>query len=915
MPSDSSFVKAFSDLAHASISEKSPGLMEYLVGFQLIDKNDEDTHAIGVFGFKTGNQWFYVPVFFLNGSLKGMDLLYVKGQDLFVPLQDNWVNYLLSKQPRKLGQTEQIPEQKLNITQPDFRVFSESPGTSGTKWASEIRTNRIQPWARDFLPAYQKLVSAHTKTASAFSRFDLRNAVREHPELAVPLLTSMQENIKFAEAVLSFYDLKDIMPDVATVKRAYQDMQGGYPGSVVKPGQPGGLPGTQGPSRMNVAGPKNIAPTPGSKPSASTALPATSVNKNMMPPVGTGVKGASNLATEQAEKTSEYVGDNHKYGYSQHFNSTDEVLASLVGARRGQTKKAADEKSPNEAEAKIRKTEGPKDADVDIEQRQMRDKNSPDVQVFTQEDSPAMLSNLSDKEKEQLRRGEIVIKDHRDNTSTVFNAEYDRHLTNPTETGIYDVMTSMKGLERCFVITDPKTIGKGRSSGVCTVVALDGKKYGNFRNLDILVSQAEAAKGSFQDRFAEVYGKCKPLTSMKSGYEYILVGPDGKASIPFKYLTSVSSNDGTAQYYVKPDTHVVSCRSQVRSTLDKRWDRPMGIQLDDTGSDGCCAVQGGNSAYDSKTKKKFESWELNSARVIMASDRANVSTLKNVGITSFVPADTFKVFEIGRADGDVEAKDVVVKLDPGTMADAEMYIMKLGAEQLIVHADGPEVILQSSQGQMRLRKEAALCTLVTGWGLKGDDARTIVKKAARTPIEYYVKLAEGLDTPPTAPYQPPYVGTYNQQIGVPVTEQQSHFLPVLGMIPKAENRNVYTLMGQKPVYNMAMDAAQRGDKDVFDTSVIGGLVKAVDVDKMIDSFLPDMIKGMDRVGRSLFMFYWHNEAFKERYGRQDLIDLEDSLRNVLKSVGDLVIFLKQKGADGDPMFDAMDINLDAISKA
>lgn len=885
MPADSSFVTAFSDLAHASIAEKCPGLMEYLVGFQLIDKNDEDTHAIGVFGFKVGNQWFYAPVFFLNGTLKGMELLYVKGQDLFVPLQDNWVNYLLSKQPRKLGQTEQVPEQKLNITQPDFRVFSESPGTSGTKWASVLRTDRVQAWAHDFLPAYHDVVSQTKKASNTFGKYDLRETLRQHPALAAPLAATMRHDMKFAEAVLRFYDIHDLLPPASVVKRAAENLKNPLTATCAQSSVGGGL-----------KAPK-------------MSLPRSAESKVQMPVPNPAVKASS-------VKEAGYVGDNHKWGYSKHYVGTDAVLASLTEFARGHTKQAADEKSPNEAEAKVRKDEKPEDADVDSEQRIMRGKDSPDVQIFTHEDSPSILTELSDKEKEQLRKGEIVIRDHRDNTSTVYNAEFDRHMTNPTETGVYDVLTSVKGLERCFVITDPKTIGKGRSSGVVTLVSLEGNKYGSFRNIDVLVNKAEQAKDSFGSRFDEVYKKAKDLSSMKSGYMYVLVGPDGKASIPFKYLTNVASNDGTVQYYVKPDTFVCSARSSVRGTLDRGWERANGkIVEDEIGGHGPCCEVAMPSDPEKRRKLPYDEWELNNARVILSSDRANVSTLKNVGAMSIVPADRFKALEIGRANRypEDDAKDVIVKLDPGTLADAESYILKLGAEQLMVYADGPELILQSGVGQMRLNKEAALATLVLGWGLKQEAATDIVKSASKAPKEYLVKLAQGLDSPPTAPYPPPYLRGYNQQIGVPIEEQQTHFQPVLGMIPKAENRNAYTLFGQKPVYQMAMDAAQKGDKDVFDTSVIGGLVKAVDVDGMIDSFLPDMIKGMDRVGRALFMFYWHNEQFKERYGRQELVDLEDSLRSVLKSMGDLVIFLKQKGSEADPMFESQDINLDSVS--
>ena len=42
------------------------------------------------------------------------------------------------------------------------------------------------------------------------------------------------------------------------------------------------------------------------------------------------------------------------------------------------------------------------------------------------------------------------------------------------------------------------------------------------------------------------------------------------------------------------------------------------------------------------------------------------------------------------------------------------------------------------------------------------------------------------------------------------------------------------------------------------------------------------------------MFYWHNDAFVERYGKQNLDQIEDSLKDNLQSLGDLVIYLKEK---------------------
>ena len=580
-----------------------------------------------------------------------------------------------------------------------------------------------------------------------------------------------------------------------------------------------------------------------------------------------------------------------------HYLNTQAILDSLEAERR--TKRAAheDELIPE-------------------------DENSPDVEVFTQEDVPDVLTGrdgsatLTEAEKEQLQRGEMVIRDHRSNTSKVYEAEFDRHLTNPTDSGVYDVLTATGKFERCLVIDDPKTIGQGRTSAICTVVSLESKRWGNFRNIDILVHRSEQGVKSFQDRLQEAYDKAKPISSMKPGWLYVLVGPNGLGTIPFKHLTEVARNDGTTSYAVKPKTHVQRGKSNVRGTLGHNSGFRMaeGIDLEDFDTyDSDCIP---SSPFDDKKKRPYDSWDLRSSRQIIVSDRSQHTTLKSIGGTSFVPAEGWKALEIGAdTNNPLESeKQQALSFDAGSLLDAETYVLKLGAYDLTVQKDGYEYVIRHEGGQQRFKKDAALKHLILDWKMTGDDAQTLVKKAeAQKIVQCFVKLADSLDAPPGGPAFPPYASSYNSQLGVPVQEQQTDFVDVPGMTPSHDNRFAYKLMDDPEVQN-ALASAAKGQKEIFDTSVVGGLVKAVDVDALVDSFLPDMIKGMDRVGRVLFLFYWHNESFRERYGRQDLAELEDSLRNVLKSTGDLVLFLKQKTVDAEPMTDAIDIDLqDAAS--
>jgi hypothetical protein len=92
----------------------------------------------------------------------------------------------------------------------------------------------------------------------------------------------------------------------------------------------------------------------------------------------------------------------------------------------------------------------------------------------------------------------------------------------------------------------------------------------------------------------------------------------------------------------------------------------------------------------------------------------------------------------------------------------------------------------------------------------------------------------------------------------------------------------------------AQQAAQTGQKDVFDVSALKGLIKTVGHDDLFDEDLKDLFDTLNRLGRMRFLFYWHNDDFENRYGKQDLPDLEDSFSNVFDGLGDLVLWLSEK---------------------
>jgi len=92
-PNSSELERGFAQIAETYITDKAPLLTNYMLGFQLLKKTDDDTKACGIFAYKVGDELVYIPVFVINGDVQGHELMYVVSRDQFVPSDEKWVNY------------------------------------------------------------------------------------------------------------------------------------------------------------------------------------------------------------------------------------------------------------------------------------------------------------------------------------------------------------------------------------------------------------------------------------------------------------------------------------------------------------------------------------------------------------------------------------------------------------------------------------------------------------------------------------------------------------------------------------------------------------------------------------------------------------------------------------------------------
>lgn len=83
--------------AYSQITEAMPSIRDYLLGFEVIDADEDENRGLGVLLAKLGDTYIFIPSIYRNGQICDMDLLYDPANNRFLPVQDNTFSYLMSK--------------------------------------------------------------------------------------------------------------------------------------------------------------------------------------------------------------------------------------------------------------------------------------------------------------------------------------------------------------------------------------------------------------------------------------------------------------------------------------------------------------------------------------------------------------------------------------------------------------------------------------------------------------------------------------------------------------------------------------------------------------------------------------------------------------------------------------------------
>lgn len=227
---------AFAKAASAVIESKAAPFFkdDYYLGFEIVKSfNNEFTKMVGIFVFRVNKELYYVPVFYVDGSIKCTDLLYLKDDSMFTLLSPEWCDYYVNK--AELGIGNPVPNNATNKQQGQqelqLRWLAYPPFM--TKGASELPERKEGYKAEsplvlfdfiksakdifskeDYKQACENLKDTSIKTASAEGKHTRLHdlIVAGGYEMFEKLASMIEGDDEFAKNMLRYYDEDQFMP-------------------------------------------------------------------------------------------------------------------------------------------------------------------------------------------------------------------------------------------------------------------------------------------------------------------------------------------------------------------------------------------------------------------------------------------------------------------------------------------------------------------------------------------------------------------------------------------------------------------------------------------------------------------------------------------------------------------------------
>jgi len=505
------------------------------------------------------------------------------------------------------------------------------------------------------------------------------------------------------------------------------------------------------------------------------------------------------------------------------------------------------------------------------------------------------VKKLNDSQKSTLMTQGYVIVDDRDagEKSSFGAVDYLKKFINPVDSGFYSYVTKIGGIRYGLVLVRPKQLQQDFATDDVLVIDLDSKDGTTYIKDHKQVFVKDQIK--VQD-YSTVHKMMVDTSEGKPGYSnvYVLINESLKATQPFRINANFKDASGIRRIAVEP--HSI-------------W------------TDSCCDEKGGKkdrpgSIHD-LPRGNFYNHPKKAREVHLVMTKRQGDRLDYQDNTIYVPAG-FKLLKISPAccfpgwretgfsgnenDGDAKAHEQKIKGEPGTPGKLHAMLEDKNIFPMSVHTNGSEYFVDINGAKKKYDDAiSAKIAMVMDIGLDEKVAVELIDNLVEGfSKKGHIKMAFTGDMYPAPFEEQPYTNEFGQATSVGVGQENT----LAGMDSYVGNPTQQDLGTKAEVQGIdprfvqnAIQLAQTGQKEIFDTHMIGALAKYVSVTDKISEYVPSMVEAMDRLGRILFLLHWETDKFKEMYGRGDLPELVELVTSVFKNLGELTVFLKRKSPE------------------
>lgn len=506
---------------------------------------------------------------------------------------------------------------------------------------------------------------------------------------------------------------------------------------------------------------------------------------------------------------------------------------------------------------------------------------------------------MSADEKRKFLQGEIVVKDQRGGTSLVIEKGKDFHTNGSGQLGVQDVIMADGSTARCIALAKKDRYNRGSNSLCSPCGAIGGSHSHGAQEAPRYLVFIDSQKGYI---VAD-----KPYAAVEHYDEWYTFGDKSKVftatdGVKAGKCYAMAMNDRTSLGLF----HIVEAKEERGARIIKAH------QIDDW--------SGYLNEYRGEVKNATHTFFMTDDGPHAINENKNIGFSQNDTIVlnryacRWVPVsetgsetnDSYTKTHYGNKVGVLDGKNInevifgslgaeIVRLQSTgneyTVADGETKTAGLSRLQAMVyltkvagiHADTAESMLKQAEMGEELASRATFYVRRADLYAKQADIQELIRDTVKAPSVHLQGMNQSIDS----------------SSGLPTTPESKTFLdvPSARTSPKGDPASVYDQDPKKlePTQVDAAVTAQKQDqKELFDASALNYLIEADDLDQEIDGMLGDMILGMDKVGRTYFLFLQHTDDFKEIYGDDRLQQFETQLRQTFEKIGDTIMSLKRK---------------------